>query len=57
MSCLVVNKPRYSHGNPLVTFDPKAEAALRWKLDCFTVPTVFFLYLFCFIDRVNIGTY
>jgi MFS family permease len=44
-----------AYGNPLVTFDKKEEERLRWKLDLFTVPTVFFLYLFCFIDRVNIG--
>lgn len=44
-----------AYGNPLVTFDPAAESRLRWKMDLFTVPTVFFLYLFCFIDRVNIG--
>lgn len=43
------------HGNPLVTFDPVAVRKLRWKLDLFTVPTVALLYLFCFIDRANIG--
>lgn len=36
-------------------FDPKAEAKLRMKLDLFLVPTVSLLYLFCFIDRANIG--
>lgn len=45
--------PRY--GNALVTFDPKAEARLRWKIDLYIVPTVALLYLFCFIDRANIG--
>ncbi|CAI4217804.1 unnamed protein product [Parascedosporium putredinis] len=43
------------NGNPLVTFDPVAVRKLRWKLDLYTVPTVSFLYLFCFIDRANIG--
>ncbi|OJD28890.1 mfs transporter [Diplodia corticola] len=43
------------YGNALVTFDPKAEARLRWKLDLYIVPTVALLYLFCFIDRANIG--
>jgi MFS family permease len=42
-------------GNPLVKFDPEAERKLRWKLDLYTVPTVALLYLFCFIDRANIG--
>ena len=32
-----------------------AEAALRRKLDLYIVPPVALLYLFCFIDRSNIG--
>ncbi|KAK2623790.1 hypothetical protein QTJ16_006971 [Diplocarpon rosae] len=43
------------HGMSLVTFDPKAEARLRMKVDLMIVPTVALLYLFCFIDRANIG--
>ncbi|KAF6827708.1 transporter C11D3.18C 4 [Colletotrichum musicola] len=43
------------YGNPLVQFDPVAERKLRWKLDLYTIPTVALLYLFCFIDRANIG--
>ncbi|CRK04390.1 hypothetical protein BN1708_009662 [Verticillium longisporum] len=43
------------YGNPLIEFDPVAVKKLRWKLDLMTVPTVSFLYLFCFIDRANIG--
>ncbi|KAK0615671.1 major facilitator superfamily domain-containing protein [Bombardia bombarda] len=43
------------HGQPLVQFDPKAEARLRWKIDLYVIPTVAILYLFCFIDRANIG--
>lgn len=46
----------HSYGNALVQFDPAAERRLRWKLDLYTVPTVAVLYLFCFIDRANIGT-
>lgn len=38
-----------------MTFDPKAEARLRRKIDWCIVPTVALLYLFCFIDRANIG--
>lgn len=43
------------YGHSLVTFDPKAEARLRLKIDFYIVPTVALLYLFCFIDRANIG--
>ncbi|KAK3303198.1 major facilitator superfamily domain-containing protein [Chaetomium strumarium] len=43
------------YGQALVQFDPKAEARLRRKLDLYLVPTVSLLYLFCFIDRANIG--
>ena len=45
----------YSYGNALLTFHPKAEAKLRWKIDLYIIPTVALLYLFCFIDRANIG--
>ena len=37
-------------------YDAKAEAKLRRKIDFTIVPTVSILYLFCFIDRANIGT-
>ncbi|KAF2684084.1 MFS general substrate transporter [Lentithecium fluviatile CBS 122367] len=43
------------YGHSLVHFDPKAEARLRMKIDLYIVPTVALLYLFCFIDRANIG--
>ncbi|KAF4551230.1 MFS-type transporter-like protein 6 [Elsinoe fawcettii] len=43
------------HGRATVSFDPKAEAKLRLKLDLYLIPTVALLYLFCFIDRANIG--
>ncbi|KAI0973489.1 MFS transporter [Xylaria arbuscula] len=43
------------HGESLIQFDPEAERRLRNKLDYMIVPTVSILYLFCFIDRANIG--
>ncbi|GAA5836740.1 hypothetical protein JCM11251_002714, partial [Rhodosporidiobolus azoricus] len=43
------------YGRPLVHFDPKAEAALARKIDWHILPIVALLYLFCFIDRANIG--
>jgi hypothetical protein len=43
------------YGHSLVLIDPKAEAKLRLKIDFMIVPTVSLLYLFCFIDRANIG--
>ncbi|KAL0933880.1 major facilitator superfamily transporter [Colletotrichum truncatum] len=36
-------------------YDPVAERRLRLKIDLMIVPTVALLYLFCFIDRANIG--
>lgn len=36
-------------------FDKKAESRLRLKIDLYIIPTVALLYLFCFIDRANIG--
>ncbi|KAF2097672.1 putative MFS transporter [Rhizodiscina lignyota] len=43
------------YGHSLIQFDPVAERRLRWKIDFYIVPTVALLYLFCFIDRANIG--
>lgn len=43
------------YGHVLVSIDPVAEARLRWKIDLYIIPTVALLYLFCFIDRANIG--
>ncbi len=43
------------YGQSTLQFDPKAESRLRLKLDLYLVPTVSLLYLFCFIDRANIG--
>ncbi|KAL2119907.1 hypothetical protein VTJ04DRAFT_6868 [Mycothermus thermophilus] len=44
-----------NNANSSIQFDPKAEAKLRRKIDFYIVPTVSLLYLFCFIDRANIG--
>ncbi|OAA52566.1 Major facilitator superfamily domain, general substrate transporter [Beauveria brongniartii RCEF 3172] len=38
-----------------VRFDPKLESRLRLKIDLTVVPTVAILYMFCFIDRANLG--
>ncbi|OJJ57370.1 hypothetical protein ASPSYDRAFT_46519 [Aspergillus sydowii CBS 593.65] len=43
------------YGHALLEFDKAAESRLRWRLDLCIVPTVAVLYLFCFIDRANIG--
>lgn len=43
------------HGQPLVEFDKAAESRLRLKIDLYIVPTVAIMYLFCFIDRANVG--
>lgn len=43
------------YGRSLVQFDPKAERRLLWKIDFYIVPSVALMYLFCFIDRANIG--
>jgi hypothetical protein len=38
-----------------VEYDVNAERRLRLKIDLYIVPTVSLMYLFCFIDRANIG--
>ncbi|KAH6888718.1 major facilitator superfamily domain-containing protein [Thelonectria olida] len=43
------------YGESLLQYDAAAERRLRLKIDLMVVPTVAFLYLFCFIDRANIG--
>lgn len=40
---------------PIVQFDEVAERKLRNKIDIMVVPTISLLYLFCFIDRANVG--
>lgn len=46
---------QFRYGHALVEFDPKVERKLCYKIDLYIVPTVALLYLFCFIDRANIG--
>lgn len=43
------------YGQPLLQFDPVEERRLVYKIDLYIIPTVALLYLFCFIDRANIG--
>lgn len=43
------------YGSALMTFDAKAEARLRRKIDLLVVPIVALIFLFSFIDRANIG--
>ncbi|RSL76757.1 hypothetical protein CEP51_009666 [Fusarium floridanum] len=43
------------YGQPLVEYDAAAERRLCLKIDLHIVPTVAILYLFCVIDRANIG--
>ncbi|GJN71835.1 hypothetical protein PLIIFM63780_005831 [Purpureocillium lilacinum] len=43
------------YGQSLIQTDPAAERKLRLKCDLAIVPTVSLLYLFCFIDRANLG--
>ncbi|EQL00396.1 hypothetical protein G6O67_007946 [Ophiocordyceps sinensis] len=43
------------YGQSLVRFDPVAERRLRLKMDLCIIPPVSLLYLFCFIDRANLG--
>ncbi|POR34759.1 High-affinity nicotinic acid transporter [Tolypocladium paradoxum] len=50
----VADGPR-RYGQSLVRYDPLAERRLRLKIDLYIVPIVALLYLFCFIDRANLG--
>ncbi|KAJ0158722.1 putative transporter [Colletotrichum tanaceti] len=43
------------HTEQSLAYDPVLERKLRLKIDLMVVPTVALLYLFCFIDRANIG--
>lgn len=47
--------PPLRYGQTIVKFDPVAERKLRLKIDLYIIPTVALLYMFCFIDRANIG--
>lgn len=52
-----VNRGHVGNDEIPFEFDRKAEAKLRLKIDLCIVPTVALLYLFCFIDRANVGAY
>ncbi|KAM0789340.1 hypothetical protein ACM66B_000172 [Microbotryomycetes sp. NB124-2] len=43
------------HVAPPFLYNKEAERKLRWKIDIHVVPIVALSYLFCFIDRANIG--
>jgi sugar phosphate permease len=43
------------YGRPLIHFDPVEEARVVRKIDLYIIPCIALLYLFCFIDRANIG--
>jgi MFS family permease len=43
------------HGETVVHFDPVEQARMRRKLDWVLVPQASLIFLFCFIDRANIG--
>ncbi|BGP16971.1 hypothetical protein JCM10213v2_004980 [Rhodosporidiobolus nylandii] len=43
------------HGRPIVQIDHAAEQRLARKIDWHILPPVALIYLFCFIDRANIG--
>ncbi|KAI0481787.1 MFS general substrate transporter [Xylaria cf. heliscus] len=49
-----VNQPR-PDGNGFDPIDSKAARRLRWKIDIHIYPILFVLYLFSFLDRINIG--
>lgn len=53
VACQYSSSCRY--GTALITFDAKAEARLRLKIDLCVVPVVALIFLFSFIDRANIG--
>jgi MFS family permease len=42
-------------GTPSSTYDPKLEARIRLKTDLAIIPLAALIFLFCFIDRSNIG--
>lgn len=40
---------------PQYTYDPALERRVRWKIDLAVIPLAALIFLFCFIDRANIG--
>jgi len=55
LRCSSLLTPSCRYGQSLIQTDPAAERKLRLKCDLAIVPTVSLLYLFCFIDRANLG--
>jgi hypothetical protein len=55
VAVLWIAKAFCRHGNALVSFDKDAENHLVRKIDWAILPPVTTIYLFCFIDRANIG--
>lgn len=39
----------------VTTIDTAAQRRLMWKVDLHVVPILFVIYIFAFLDRVNIG--
>ncbi|WYZ35880.1 hypothetical protein EsH8_X_000527 [Colletotrichum jinshuiense] len=54
-SSLDAKRDPEKHTEQPLPYDPVLERRLRLKIDLMIVPTVALLYLFCFIDRANIG--
>ncbi|RMZ84310.1 hypothetical protein DV738_g503, partial [Chaetothyriales sp. CBS 135597] len=50
----VAQVPTTGEGS-VIEIDPEAERKLRLKLDLYILPHICLLYLFCYIDRSNIG--
>lgn len=57
LSCFSVDEAFQTIQPPQAHFDADAESRLRKKIDLMILPIVSILYLFCFIDRSNIGKY
>lgn len=49
------NKERSDHSGEEIEWNEAEETAIRRKIDRRIVPIVTLLYLFCFLDRANIG--
>lgn len=50
-----VKKTSSSEENLAIEWDATDEKRIRNRMDVRIVPTVFCLYLLCFIDRANVG--
>lgn len=49
------SKETTSHEMPHPTYNPALERRVRWKIDLAVIPLAALIFLFCFIDRANIG--